>query len=79
MCFQNRATVDGNPEKVVGFTDKTELTRSGGGTAATIMNDPVVGFDLVGDTKDFWGFGSLAHGHKDLGGSKFLWNGKIFS
>jgi len=43
------------------------------------VDDPVVGFDLVGDTKDFWGFGGLAHGHKNLGCSKFFWNGKIFS
>ena len=43
------------------------------------MDDPVVGFDLVGDAEDFGGFGGLAHGHKNLGGSEFFLDGKIFS
>lgn len=43
------------------------------------MDDPVVGFDLVGDTKDFWRFGGLSHGHKNLGRAEFFWNGEIFS
>ena len=42
------------------------------------MDDPVVRFHLVGHAKAFGGFGSLAHGHKDLGRAEFFWNGEIF-